>query len=266
MISLGIGAAIILGIASILMTAFTQSAILTDAAEAEIDEMRAMNFIQNVFAQAINVRYWGNKDLNGYSGAVGQIRVFDSDALWADPRSAYPVAVFWREGMNSTGTALAGKSSQLKRTGIYFQKPRPPIAGARSTWGVLYGAMGNGPGPLAAVRGDQIFEGFTRMQIRDIRTFSRLSNFPNPGDPVTSFEIELTFRRFLGSRSDAERSFCPESKAIACPENPQFKDIVRVARITLRNNIIDFSPSGPFGARLFDLIHFFPPQLPENLR
>ncbi len=87
-----------------------------------------------------------------------------------------------------------------------------------------------------------------------------------PGDPVTSFELELTFRRFLGAGAGIERSFCPELHAASCPDNPPFKDVVRVSRITLRNNIIAPSPSGQFGARLFDLIHFFHPTLPENFR
>ncbi|MES2854498.1 MAG: prepilin-type N-terminal cleavage/methylation domain-containing protein, partial [Bdellovibrionota bacterium] len=148
LIATGIGGALVLGIASILMTAFTQSMVITDGAEAEIDEMRAVNFLQDVFSQAINVRYWGPGDLNGYTGTDGQLREFDSDTLWADPRSTYPLAVFWREAFNSTDVALVGKSSDLRRTAIYFQKPAPPSGSSRSTWGVVYASLGSGATPL----------------------------------------------------------------------------------------------------------------------
>jgi prepilin-type N-terminal cleavage/methylation domain-containing protein len=266
MIALGIGAAIVLGIAALLMSAYTQSSLITDAAEAEIEEMRAMNFMQNIFSQAFNVRLHDTGDLQGFAVPDGRIIAFDSDAVWADPRSAFPLAIFWREGQNSTINPLAGLVSQPKPTGIYFQKPAPPIAGARSTWGVIYATLGSGGLPLTVNRADQVFEGFTRLKISNIMTYDRAQAFPKALAPVTSFDLELTFRRFLGRTSTTERSFCPEAFLAACPPNPPYKDIVRFKKITLRNNIIDQSPSGPFGARLYDLIHFFHPLLPAALR
>jgi hypothetical protein len=274
MIAVGIGAAVILGVAALIMSAYTQSHLITDAAEAEIDEMRAMNALQNVFAQSINVKFWKGvapgDDLNNYVGADGQIREFDSDTYWTDPtHQAYPLAVFWREGQNSKANpqSSGGLTSNLKRTGIYFQKPKPPAPGQRSTWGVLYISQPQGVAPLSASRAsDFFFGGFTRLRIMNVTTYDPTTSFQKSQAPVTSFEIELTFRRFFGQNTSDPRSFCPAAFIADCPENVKYKDIVRVSRITLRNNTIDASPSGPSGARLYDLIYFFHPLLPETKR
>lgn len=269
-IGLGLGAGAVLAITAVLMTAFTQSAVVGDAAEAEIEEMAAVNFMQAVFNQAVDVRAVGNNDLNSFSGSGGKLRNYDSDTDWAaNPMNATvkTIAVFWRDSGKSVPNPTAtGATTDFKKTFIYFQKPAQAPVGTQGTWGVLYANLGNDPSNLGPNRNAQVFEGFTRLQIKDVRTFSRFKAVPGINEPVTSFNLELTFRRFVGSRDDLKRHYCPDTVANTCGDNAPHRDIVRVQKITLRNNVIDASPSGPFGARLFDLIHFMQPRTPEAMR
>ncbi len=270
MVAIGIGAGAILAIASILMTAFTQSSLITDAAVAEIEETRGLNFVQAIFNQALDLRAFGNNDLNFYSGVGGQVRSFDSNTLWASApttASATTLAVFWREaGKSLPNPNTAATNSDLRKTVLYFQKPAQSGISGQSTWGVLYGNLGAPGLPLIPTRSEQIFEGFIKLRILNVKTFSRFSSTPAIGDPVTSFDFELTTRRFIGSKPGLRRHFCPDDVANTCGDNAPHRDITRVQRITIRNNVIDQSPSGPHGARLFDLIQFFQPRQPEVLR
>lgn len=175
----------------------------------------------------------------------------------------------WRDaGRSVVNPNTPATGSGLRKTALYFQKPAQVASPGQSTWGVIYANMGAPGLPLTPSRSEQFFEGFVRLRIihDSVRTFSKTQAAAALNAPVTSFNFELTFRRFIGTKAGVRRHFCPDTVAHACGENAPHRDIVRVQKITLRNNIMDQSPSGPHGARLFDLIQFFQPRYPEVLR
>ncbi|MES2965332.1 MAG: prepilin-type N-terminal cleavage/methylation domain-containing protein [Bdellovibrionota bacterium] len=271
LISVAVGGLVIVAALMVFSTVFGQNTFFARAVDVEIDEVRAANAMSLAFAQAIAMTNAGAVDLNAYVSAVGagRLRSFDSDAVFGAVPSVHTLAVFWREARPSTDGSTVGVSTQLKKTALYFQKPTP------TTWGVLYLDLG-GTGTLGPTRDDSIFEGFTRLRILNVTT-NDATNGPgsNVGSPVTSFDVEMTFRRFI-AEGDATTAkiYCPESALATlpvCAGIEGYKDVVRTIKVTLRDNVIALSPSSPNpaaprGARLFDLIHFFQPRFDGGLR
>lgn len=230
----------------------------TQSLDTEIEELNAANALQMIFGQAIEMKYNGPGSMNSYARLDGRGALrgdFDSDTTF----NAYPpvstLAVFTRDRQNSLLTGVSSIQSQLAPTAVYFQQP------TSNTWGVLYVSLGNGP--LQPTRSDLFFEGLVRVRIMNVRTFTPDASLlnPNVGDPVTSFDIELTFRRFLGDVKSDQRLFCPRSNMATCANIGAYKDVPRVFKINLRNNILAASPNSdpasPKGGRMYDLIHFF---------
>lgn len=223
----------------------------------EIQEMQAMNALQLMFGQATEVKY-RTSSLNSYSSAsgVGALRAFDSNDIFTASEPVATLAVFMRDQQNSRQTSISTLSSNLIATGLYFQPP------TSTTWGVMYLATGSST-DLKPNRSQLFYEGLVRMRILNVSTFTPDGVSPNVGDPVTSFDVELTFRRFLGDVKPEARLFCPEASISSCVGIGAYKDVSRVQKINLRNNILTRSPNTPdtssvdYGGRMYDLIHFF---------
>jgi type II secretory pathway pseudopilin PulG len=224
--------------------------------DAEIEELQAANTAQLVFSQATELNYFGNASLNNYTDFVtgqGQIRDYDSDAVFGSFPPVETLAIFMRDSAASSLTAPSTVSSNLRPTAVYFQKPTP------TTWGVLYFSLGDQP-ILAPVRAGAFYEGLIRVRILNVTTYTPSTITIPPKVPVTSFDLELTFRRFIGDVPNEARMFCPASALAACPQLGAHKDVSRIFKLTIRNNVLDESPNSPAprrGARMYDLVHFF---------
>ena len=244
----------------VLLNTSGSSSSYTQGIDAEIDELAATNALQSVFSQAVELKLHSpaNGDLNGFVSGTGEgrVRVFDSDTVFGAFPPAHTLAVFWRDRTNSSLTGISSLTSALTPTGIYFQKPTP------NTWGVLYINLGTGPS-LEPTRSDLIFEGLTRVRVFNISTYSPTGVASTPGRPVTAFDIELTFRRFIGDVKNERKLFCPDSAIAtvpACANVGAHRDVRKVFRVLARNNTLALSPSNNLlGAKLYDLIHFFGP-------
>lgn len=245
----------------VMLNASGTSSSFTQGLDTEIDELAAASALQTVFSQAIELKLHSltSPDLNSFvsTNGTGRIREFDSDLIFSVPYpTTYTVAAFWRDRTNSTLAGTSTLSSQLTPTAIYFQRP------TLTTWGVLYINQGVGPS-LVPTRSDLMFEGLTRFRIFNISTYSATGGPAVANQPVTAFDLELTFRRFLGDVKPDRKTFCPES-AIAtvpgCSNVGAHRDVKRVFRVLARNNELTLSPSnGAVGARVYDLLHFFGP-------
>ena len=257
--AVGLTGIVLIIAAGVYLMSVQQNTYLKQSIDTEVDEMRAVNLMSIVFGQALDLKFQGNVSLNAYSGVSdGAMREFDSDSSFGTPPTVQTLAVFWRDNRISQSGSGA-LASQPTKTAIYFQMPTP------TTWGVLYLNMGNS-GALTPTRSDQIFEGFTRLRILNVTTANDLSLGQVIGNPVTSFDVELTYRHFFGEPDPVVgRNFCPGSLVGTLPQCPPitaFRDVVRTIKIAARNNVIGYSPSiasGVRGARLFDLIHFYQP-------
>ena len=265
---------------SAFMTSLTgQQAAYARAAALEVERAKIEGLLRFVVSQAVDVQFSANNSLNNYvtSGASpsGRIRAFDSDS---DPDGGFnatgtmtTLGVFWREGRQS---GLSNAVSQFRKTAIYFQKP------TATKWGAIYIDLGDGA--LSPDRSDIILEGLVRLRFLNFQTFDPNQTAIALYDPVTSFDAELTFRRFVASAPGARKSFCPAAEVPvnpACTIDGAWRDDVRTVRLTLRNNVLFRSPTawqpvpyapgsvppGPQPAprivpsRLFDLIYFFQP-------
>jgi hypothetical protein len=181
---------------------------------------------------------------------------YDSDAdFGVTPVST--LAVFMRDRQISSLTSPSTLASDLKPTAVFFQAPTP------TTFGVLYIALDQ---PLAPRRSQLAFDGLVRVQVLSVSTFQQPGAAPVFDAPVTSFDMVLTFRRFLGAVPPNKRMFCPAPSALAaCPGIGAFHDVSRRFKITVRDNILELSSTAPDiiparptpGSRIFDLIHFF---------
>ncbi len=222
--------------------------------DAEVDELRAAMMFRTVFGQAVELYYHDDSDLNTFIGAngKGRVRKFDSNSAFGVPPTTHALAVFARDKSPSNKLAAAGVVTVLEQTGVYFQKPTP------TTWGVLYFNLGGVP-ILNPTKADQIFEGLTRVEITNVMTYDPDVVGPTAGKPVTGFDVKLTFRRYFGDIKPELRTFCPDAFILsdpACKAGPH-RDVTRTVRVLARNNTLQLSPSGPRGAKLYDLIHFF---------
>lgn len=258
LIALAISGMVLISSMSLLISNSNQSAVLMQSLEAESEELRAQTLLQTTLGQAIQLRNWQNNDLNGYVNAAGfgQIREFDSDLEWnTPPYGTHTLAIFLRDArMSTAGVPPTTVASQIFRTGIFFQKPTP------RTWGVMYFDQGSGAA-VAPTQDDANFGGLTRLRIFNINVFRAEPTTPLFGAPVTSFEVELVFRRWVGDVPANQRLYCPAAflNTAPCLATGSHKDISRSYKIIVRNNILQASLSGPRGARLYDQIHFFAP-------
>lgn len=232
--------------------------------DTEIEELGAANALQLVFAQATEVKF--NPSLtNTYSNANGRgaVREYDSNDDFGT-RDVSTLAVFTRDRQVSRAGAPGALTSDLVSTALFFQ---PPTA---NTFGVLYFALGNGP--LAPTRDQLHFDGLVRVRIRNMTTYSPTGASPTSGDPVTSFDMELTFRRFMGAIPPDRRMFCPQAHLDACPGIGAFHDVARLFKVNLRNNVLAESPNSPnaagtvLGGRMYDLVQFFSLNVPGEIR
>lgn len=241
--------------------------------------------IRSFLQQAIDLRYVASSDPNalnfwdGTGSFTGAIRAFDSDTEWGKPPGTHTLAVFWREETRSTSSSISGGpplpptnlTSFFQRTAVYFQKPTP------KTWGVLYIDPGLSVN-LAPDRSDFLFEGLTRVQIKNIKTKPSIGLDPKDQEPVVSFDLELTFRKYIGVQGQSQLVFCPRAligTSSQCQTDVPSRDLVRTIRVTLRNNVLGVSPTvdlpappyqgQQFGARVYDQIHFFKTATPGDL-
>jgi type II secretory pathway pseudopilin PulG len=257
-------------------------------ADAEKERWSAEAQVRAAFLQAVDLTYVGNRDLANWQGEPGQftgaLRSFDSDAHWATAaQTTYPLAIFYRdEARSPVGGNATGLKSKFVRTGLYFQKP------TYQKWGALYLDLADvGGGPVDPRKGI-IFEGLIRVQIKGptVRTFNPFGT-ANPGaydppgpvspKPVTSFDLEMTFRKYIASQTNEPLVFCPSSWIninTQCMTKTPYHDIVRTLRIVVRNNVLSISPTAPitgppvgvqFGSRIYDRIHFFKPTFTKGL-
>lgn len=221
--------------------------------DAEVDELRAAMMFRTVFGQAIELLYFGDADLNTFADdGKGRVRKYDSDTEFGTTPTTRTLAVFARDKTPSNRIAAAGVATDLEKTAVYFQKPTP------MTWGVLYFNLGNGL-TLKPTKADQIFEGLTRVQLMNVTTYDPDANTPTVGKPVTGFDVKMTFRRFFGDVKPELRTFCPQAFLTSdpsCKAGPH-RDVTRTVRVIALDNTLQLSPSGPRGAKLYDLIHFF---------
>ena len=224
-----------------------------------------------MFDQAIDVHYAGNIALENFrtTGANddGMLRDFDSDQYWNVSTTTYTLGAFWREA-RMTATGPLPVVLPLSKTGIYFQKPTP------STWGVLYLAMGL-DNQISPSRNEWFFENIVRLQMHNFQTYEQNGKPPVAGQTVTAFDLDMTYRRFLGG-NNSKKTFCPTAlvnTSTACVIDGPYRDDTRTLRVILRNNPLDRSPSKPntgVGAfatsRMYDLIYFFHPQFYGGVR
>jgi hypothetical protein len=245
----------------------------------EVERLTAERQIRSVFLQAVDLKFQGNVDLNTFTSG-GALRAFDSDAYWGLPSSIYTLALFWRDAQVSAPapTSPVGMTTKFAKTGVFFQMP------TAKTWGVLYidlGAQAN----LAPDQQDLFFEGLVGLKIKNVQTFRLKDTDPAlaPGSPVTSFDIEMTFRKFISPQGQVGFVFCPRAKMDGsnpdCIDKTPSRDVNRTIRVIVRNNILTLSPSANlnlalplppgagarYGARAYDRIHFFKPYTPSGL-
>lgn len=233
--------------------------------DTEIQELQALNALQLVFSQATELKFANATDLNTYSSTNGRgamVGEFDSDTVFGSSLPVTTLAVFMRDRTNSRLTGISALSSTLTPTAVHFQQPTP------LRWGALYIALGDSSS-LAPGKNQLFFDGLVRFRILNVSTYNIDGGPPSNGEPVTSFDVELTFRRFLGDVKPEARMFCPVTNMAACPGIGAYKDVARVHKLILRNNILDRSPNSPGattrGGRMYDLIHFFNLGKPANL-
>lgn len=251
MMALMIGSVVMVTAMGIMLNASGTSSTFVQSLDAEIDELAAINALQLVFGQAYELKSAGNSDLNTFvsSNGTGRVRTYDSDPEFNLSPATRTLAVFWRDRQNSSLTSPSALISDLKATGVYFQKPTP------TTWGVLYINLGTSPN-LAPSRQDLMFEGLTRFQILSVSTYDDPDS--TPPMPVTSLEVALTFRRFIGDVDISKRQYCPKASIAMCPGIGAFRDVTKTYKLLTKNNTLAFSPSNSArGARIYDLIHFF---------
>lgn len=236
----------------------------------EVERLTAERQLRGVFLQAVDLPFKGNVDINASPGSG--LREYDSDVAWSLPGpSTQTLAVFWRDvRVSAVPPALAsGLSTNFLATGIFFQKP------TAKTWGVLYIDLG-GPGltTVAPDRSDLIFEGLVGLKVKNVQTFLKQTTATAIGSPVTSFDVEMTFRKFINPKGQADFVYCPRSVLVAgtdpaCQDKTPSRDVIRTIRILVRDNTLTVSPSSPLatpiGARAYDLVHFFKPYTPSGL-
>ncbi len=291
LIAVALNAVLVTIVASALLKARDMQKNLELQTRDEQERWDAEKMIRSFFQQAIDLKYaavlppLGLNNWTSIPNMTGAIRTFDSDTAWGTLPGTHALAVFWREDQRSaeTGSAAVLKST-FRPTGIYFQKPTP------TTWGVLYIDQGLG-GILSPDLGDLKFEGLVRVQINNMRTGNVDDYQAEDREPVSSFDIVLTFRKHFGLQKDNQLIFCPRARMgvqAQCSNTVPSRDLVRTIRVVLRNNIIGVSstvklPLAPlssvplppvlplpplpitgqtYGARFYDQIHFFRPATP----
>ena len=265
MIAVGLGGFVTVMALSALVSMSNQSSNLQHTMSSDIEEQRATSVVTAMLAQAIEIKDAGNTTLNNFVSpdGTGRIRQYDSNAFWGDPIQTQTLAVFWREAGNSVDSSPAAVASQFLATGIFFQRP------TQTTYGVLYINTGANPASLAPSRSDLMFEGLTRVRVMNITTYQDDPLAPIPLAPVTGFDLELTFRHFLGGQGDRleDRTYCPDALAAAsvCLSPRAHKDVTSIYHITVRNTVLYRSLSGSRAARLFDQLHFFAPRIPGGI-
>ncbi len=291
LVAVALNAVLVTVVASALLKARDMQKNLEMQTRDEQERWDAEKMLRSFFQQAIDLKFAAilpPQGLNNWTGGptmTGAIRTFDSDLEWGTLPGTHALAVFWREDQRSpeVGTPAALKSS-FRSTGVYFQKPTP------LTWGVLYIDPG-ATGVLSPDLSDLKFEGLVRVQVNNIRTGNIDDYIAEDREPVTSFDIVLTFRKHFGLQGDNQLIFCPRARMgvqAECHNTVPSRDLVRTIRIVLRNNIIGVSstiklpqalissvPQPPalplpplpitgqaYGARFYDQIHFFRPATP----
>jgi prepilin-type N-terminal cleavage/methylation domain-containing protein len=280
LVALGLSSVAMLLLASVMIETTNLSKSFEARARDEVERLTAERHLRSIFLQAEDVTLKPDTNFNSYSGP-GALIAFDSDAHWAGPQSVYTLALFWRDASvslpppNSPNLA-PGLASHFARTGIFFQMP------TETTWGVLYVDLGTQP-TVSPDKSDLMFEGLVGLKFKNVQTFRLKDTDPMNAinSPVTSLDIEMTFRKFINPKGQADFVFCPRAlltpSASPCQERTPSRDVTRTLRVLLRNNVLTISPSAnvtlplptgtgaTYGARTLDRIHFFKPYTPSGL-
>jgi prepilin-type N-terminal cleavage/methylation domain-containing protein len=264
---------VMLTVALIGIFAFGAMKVLTDLTnnaqvesriiDLEVERLTMESQIQQIFGQAMYLV--STNATIPVANNIGRIRdtvnLIGPKLNAADP-DIETLAVFFRD-TGVSGPAASGIASNPLPTAVYFQRP------TANTWGVLYISLGIGTPPnLAPSRSDLFYEGLLGLRITNLVTYNQDGSAAVVnGNPVTSFDLELTFRRFLGP-AGGRKSFCRQAQVTAnvagCAIDGPFRDDLRVVRVTMRNNVIAESPTEQNSySRVFDTVHFFQAQRPN---
>jgi hypothetical protein len=280
LVALGLSSVAMLLLASVMIETTNLSKSFEARARDEVERLTAERHLRSVFLQAEDVTLKPDTNFNSYAGP-GALIAFDSDAHWTAPQSVYTLALFWRDARvslppTSSPNSAPGLASQFARTGIFFQMP------TEKTWGVLFVDLGTQP-TVAPDKSDLMFEGLVGLKFKNVQTFRLKDTDPANAvnSPVTSLDIEMTFRKFINPKGQADFVFCPRafltSSAGPCQERTPSRDVTRTLRVVLRNNVLTISPSAnvslplpagtgaTYGARSLDRVHFFKPYTPSGL-
>lgn len=283
------------GIGALITMASNQNEALTNRIQSE-SELNEISFYLKYFtSQAINVEDASGSNLNnwpatGVNANKGYIRADYLASKYFVP-SGYSVpidtvAIFLRDTLSSSYTAVPNVGDRFLPTGIYFQKP------TAKTFGVLYIDLGQslagGNVSISPSRDDLWFGSIVDFQVAEkaYEVFDQTI----PDDPekwairrLSAVTFKITVREYLPQEnSRRDYTWCPPAKMselAECATTSPYKDVERIIRVVLRNNILGFSSTQmiqsttaspvsqrfrrmPFYTRPYDLIYFLKPTYP----
>ena len=216
----------------------------------ETEILRAGYHLQQALGLAVDVRQAAGalEGFNVNAGIQGQIRNLTIDTMGGAPGTATTMALYRRE---AGGMGLLQRSD-IKGTGIFYQRPTP------NTSGVLYLDLGFAGGAMTPDYNDTYFGRIVEFG---------LSNFEFSGpamNVLTAVQANITMRGFMGSHMN-QWNWCPRGDIVAAspgcagPIVGNYRDYQRIFRVVIRNQIIGANPRG--GApmeRTLANTYFFP--------
>ena len=213
----------------------------TTRLSAEESLLRAESLLKRVIRQALNVQSFpttivGDGWINtGYNSTVAGTGNF---------------GLFFRESSARAVTVP-------RFTGLFFVAP-VSAAGVHSPGALIIDLDSNGDNQVSYNYAEQYVSNLVSLRVLNPVTMPSPPGAPTNGFPrLSSVEIEITIRQFVGTQPMNRRCYLPKVAGVSvCDVGSDGKDVTRTFSILLRNN--EFAPPQltPYRARALGPLYF----------